>query len=148
MNAERPTSDDVPTMLAIERASHPEPWSEAGLREEIARDDRLGECWVIRDKGKVVAYIVLWFVLDEMQIQNVTTDPAQRRRGYGKALMQAAMRRAEARKCSRVTLEVRTTNTAAIALYGAFGFHEVGRRRHYYKNGDDALLMTLIPERD
>jgi ribosomal-protein-alanine N-acetyltransferase len=141
VNVERATHADLAGMLAIERASHPRPWSEAGLAEEIARAEERGETWVVRVDGRIVAYVVVWFVVDEMQIQNVTTDPAERRKGYAAELVRCALHRAEARGCRRITLEVRAGNTAAIALYEAFAFARVGVRPRYYTNGDDAVLM-------
>ena len=130
------TLADVPQILTIERASHPEPWTERGIEEEITR----GSLWVADD---VSAYIVMWIVLDEAQIQNVTTDPTRRRSGLGRALLQNAIERAREAKCTRITLEVRDSNAAAIALYEAFGFTRVGLRKRFYSNGDAALLMDL-----
>jgi [ribosomal protein S18]-alanine N-acetyltransferase len=134
---------DLPRMLAIERASHPQPWTETGLREEIERDSARGETWVLHEDGVVAAFVILWFIVDEMQVQNVSTDPARRRRGHARALLRCALHRAEVRGCTKVTLEVRASNTAALALYESFRFDRVGLRPRYYSNGDDAVLMEV-----
>ncbi len=130
------TAADVPAILRIERASHPEPWSERGFLDEIKR----GSLWVLDD---VSAYVVMWIVLDEAQIQNITTDPELRRRGLGRALLTEAIALAREQQCSRVTLEVRDTNAAAIALYETLAFKRVGLRKRFYSNGDAAVLMDL-----
>lgn len=134
MTVVRATVTDLDAMLAIERASHPQPWTREGLEEEILRD----QCWVVHDEGRVAAYLVMWIVLDELQIQNVTTDPSRRRKGFARALLAHVIARAGERL---ITLEVRASNAAAMALYESFGFKRVGLRRGYYTNGDDAVLM-------
>jgi len=54
------------------------------------------------------------------------------------------LERARAARAERADLEVRAGNAAAIALYASEGFVPVGRRRRYYGNGEDALLMSLV----
>ena len=50
---------------------------------------------------------------------------------------------AEGNHLAFLTLEVRPSNAAAIALYEGFGFAEVGRRRNYYDlPKEDALILT------
>ena len=130
------TTADLPRILSIERVSHPEPWTEQGFAEEVAK----GTLWVLDD---VTAYLVMWIVLDEAQIQNITTDPHRRRAGLGKTLLLQAIEYARERHCTRMTLEVRETNAAAIALYETHGFVRVGLRKRFYSNGDAAVLMDL-----
>ncbi|MCC6810101.1 MAG: ribosomal protein S18-alanine N-acetyltransferase [Deltaproteobacteria bacterium] len=144
MTPERARPEDLPAILAIERASHPQPWTESGLREEIERPADRGEMWVLRENTRAVAYLVIWFIVDEAQIQNVTSDPAARRKGYARTLVAHAIDRARAKHCTRLTLEVRATNAAALALYESTGFTRVGERPRYYTNGDTALLMERM----
>ena len=47
---------------------------------------------------------------------------------------------------AQLTLEVRRTNTGAIALYERFRFKPAGLRRRYYQdNGEDAVVMWRTP---
>ena len=81
-------------------------------------------------------------VLDEGYISNVAVSPAFRRRGIASALIRALLDRARERNLSFVTLEVRESNAAAIALYEGFGFRPVGRRKNYYDAPkEDAWIM-------
>src|SRR5581483_11365849 len=73
----------------------------------------------------VVAFVSCWRVADEVHVLNVATDPAHRRRGHARALVASVMARARSGGASLVLLEVRPSNTAAIALYTAFGFRVV-----------------------
>ena len=77
----------------------------------------------------------------EAEILTIAVAPAARRRGLGAALLAAAMQGAVLRAAATMFLEVAAGNAAALALYRAAGFEEVGRRRRYYADGEDALVM-------
>jgi [ribosomal protein S18]-alanine N-acetyltransferase len=80
-------------------------------------------------------------VVDEAEILTLGVVPAARRAGLGGTLLQAAMAQAAALGARTMFLEVAAANAAARALYAAHGFTEVGLRRRYYGNGDDALML-------
>ena len=138
---------DLPRIMAIEAAGFPHPWSEALLRSE------LGHAWsrllaaVVPGEGDadlVLGYVVFWLVHDEVHILNVGTAPEARRRGIGRALMEAAVAAGRGRGARLSTLEVRRSNQAAIALYRSLGYREVGvRPRYYAEENEDAIVMTL-----
>ena len=80
---------------------------------------------------------------DEGFITNVAVDPSRRRQGVAAQLLQVFDNFARGNQLAFLTLEVRPSNTAAIALYQGFGFREVGRRRNYYDlPKEDALILT------
>ena len=82
-------------------------------------------------------------LLDEGYITNVAVDPSRRRQGVAAQLLQVFDNFARGNQLAFLTLEVRPSNTAAIALYQGFGFREVGRRRNYYDlPKEDALILT------
>ena len=78
---------------------------------------------------------------DEAEILTLAVHPDARRQGLGRVLLAAAGRIAASHGARAMFLEVALRNTAARALYGEAGFAEVGRRRRYYADGDDALVM-------
>jgi ribosomal-protein-alanine N-acetyltransferase len=84
-----------------------------------------------------------WLVVDELHITVVAVDPLQRRQGLGRQVLQALLSQGQGLGAERATLEVATSNTAAVALYRALGFRDAGIRRGYYRNGDDALIHWL-----
>ena len=93
--------------------------------------------------GAVAGYIGMMCVLDEGYISNVAVSPDYRRKGIGRLLVSEMLSRAEKKKLSFATLEVREHNESAIALYASAGFSPVGRRKNYYERPrEDALLMT------
>lgn len=145
------TEADIPAVVAIDRRSFPVPWSERSYRFELLENPAalLLVAEATAEPGRpVVGYVGLWLLGEEAHISTLAVDPAYRRRGIGRRLLRAALERAAAAGAQAVTLEVRVSNAAAIALYRSFGFQEVGVRRGYYRdNGEDALLMTWYREK-
>jgi len=136
------TVDDLPCVLAIERMSFTSPWTEANFRHEI-EDNPLAWNLVARAEGRMVAFACAYVVADELMINDFAVDGSLRRGGLGRALLRHLLDGARVRGCRRATLEVRPSNAPARALYEAFGFALVGRRRGYYADtGEDALLLA------
>jgi [ribosomal protein S18]-alanine N-acetyltransferase len=73
------------------------------------------------------------------RLYSLAVDPAQARRGVGRALLQACERYARARDLSAVRLEVRYDNASAIALYESMGYRQFGQYDGYYTDGAAAL---------
>lgn len=129
---------DLPSVLAIERAAFPSPWSAAMFVLEMSRS--ASTCLVAERQGSVAGYVACSLMADDWHLTNLAVDPALRRAGIGIALMEALLESLPER--ARITLEVRPSNESAIALYRRFGFLVAGRRRHYYADtGEDALVM-------
>jgi len=132
---------DLDMVLAVERACYPNPWSRDLFLREY--DNPRSNIDLLRDGDELAGYLVSWYLHEELQIMNVATAPAFRRRGVGLALLRKAMGRARKRGLERTMLEVRIGNAGAIALYESLGFRRDGVRRRYYVDGEDALLMSL-----
>jgi ribosomal-protein-alanine N-acetyltransferase len=89
-----------------------------------------------------IGFVLARVAADEAEILTLAVLPAARRQGHGGALLAGAMAQALARGAATMFLEVSERNLAARALYGAAGFIEAGRRRRYYADGSDALVLT------
>ena len=131
----------VPDVAAIERECFSQPWSEDMLAEELYNDNA---SFIVAeaDDGTVLGYAGLTVVLDEGSIDKVAVKGKYRRMGVADALVDAFVRFGRA-NLAFLTLEVRASNQAAIALYLKHGFTQVGRRKNYYtKPAEDAVIMT------
>lgn len=130
---------DVPTLLEIERASFDTPWTLGEIAEEL--DKPLARVWVAEVDGRLAAFGIQWFVVGEAQLANIAVHPDFRGRGLGKKMMIHLLENARAEGMEKMTLEVRTGNTAAHDLYLKLGFVETCRRPHFYEDQDEAILM-------
>ena len=120
-----------------------ESWSRAAYRDEL-RERRTRHYLAAVEDGRLLGWAGVMIVTGEAQILTVGTVPAARRRGIGRALVQALLDEAAARDAEQVVLEVRVDNTAATALYASFGFAPARVRRGYYDGGRvDAVEMHL-----
>jgi ribosomal-protein-alanine acetyltransferase len=139
-----PGSDrDLPELCALSRAAIPEPWSERALAEEIARPG--GTLWIARGRpgNALLGFLLGYTAVGELHILTLGVDPGRRRVGIGTALVRAVLGEARAAAVACAHLEVRASNDPARALYQGLGFVVVGRRPRYYRDGEDALLMSL-----
>ena len=144
LSIERMLPADLPDVLVIERVSFSMPWSRGAFLYEIEQN-QVARCWVGRDEGRIVGYICLWDVADELHVTNIAVHPDARRRGIARTLLQSVIGHGRAAGSRMILLEVRPSNTEAIALYDSFGFRAVGRRRgYYYDTGEDALVMEAL----
>ncbi|MDJ0707260.1 MAG: ribosomal protein S18-alanine N-acetyltransferase [Leptolyngbyaceae cyanobacterium MO_188.B28] len=89
----------------------------------------------------VVGLGCLWAILEEAHITILAVDPAHQGRGLGKLLLSELLLAAQRRALERATLEVRASNDVALHLYGKLDFRQAGRRRRYYSDGEDALIL-------
>jgi ribosomal-protein-alanine N-acetyltransferase len=134
--------DDVAAVHEIERLSFRTPWPAYAFEQEL-RGNRLARYLVARAGEHVVGFAGLWQMVDEAHITTFGVHPDWRRQGIGRQLLLNVAELATAIGARRMTLEVRESNVGAQALYGAFGFDVVGRRKAYYTDdGEDALVMT------
>ncbi len=132
----------IPQIAALERLCFSEPWSERSLLEET--ENPAAYFIVAVEDGAVRGYAGMHTVLGESYVDNIAVFPAYRGRGIGRALTQALIARARAADGAFITLEVRASNRAAIALYTALGFEKVGVRPNFYMAPrEDAALFTL-----
>lgn len=135
--------DHLDEVAELERVCFPDPWSRNMLKEEL-ENDLAAFLVALDEQGAVAGYAGLQVVLDEGNILNVAVRPDCRRRGVAKQLLQVFLNFAKGNRLSFLTLEVRASNYAAIALYGSRGFRGVGRRKNYYEHPrEDAVIMTL-----
>jgi len=136
---------DLAAVRAIEAQSFSNPWSDNTFRGEIQNTPVSFPLVVVRRPGdEVVAYIVFWHIRDDVTVNNIAVRPDCRGLGLGEALMRFAIAKVREAGAAFMTLEVRPSNTAAVALYKKLGFEVLGTRKSYYtKPDEDAHVMGL-----
>lgn len=140
------TANDLVAVVDLERAAQSTPWTTEHFAAELANPAaRTDLCW---RNGRLAGFLCWWLVAGEAQIQNVATAPAFRRQGVAARLLTHVLAECRRRGFESAWLEVRVSNAPAIALYERFGFVAVGRRRNYYADGEEALVMCYRPGKD
>lgn len=136
--------DDLAAVVAIERASFGDPWSQASFRSLLQADTSRFRV-AMRD-GVLVGYAIASRIGDEAELANLAVDPATRRAGIGALLLDDLLATTDTAPAATVYLEVRASNEAAQILYRGRGFEAVGRRKGYYTRPDeDAVVMRHVP---
>ncbi|MDD2851398.1 MAG: ribosomal protein S18-alanine N-acetyltransferase [Desulfuromonadaceae bacterium] len=130
---------DLDAVLEIEQVSYPVPWNRDHFLSELVA--RYSFPYIAVANGEVAGYVCLMSLFEEAQILNIAVHPGKRGRGIACVLMDYACVRAIEKGAEILSLEVRVTNVAAIALYERCGFVRSGVRRKYYEGRDDAVLM-------
>jgi ribosomal-protein-alanine N-acetyltransferase len=134
--------DDLDEIMRIELKAYPYPWTRGIFSDCL----RVGYCcWVLEVDETLVGYGVMSIGVGEAHILNICVDPQQQRQGYGHTILEHLIGIARRHDTEMCLLEVRPSNTAAVALYHASGFNEVGMRKNYYpdENGrEDALILA------
>ncbi len=134
---------DLSAVLAIERLSYPNPWSEMTFRGEI-HNKPVSFPYVIvhKDREKVIGYIIFWIIKERAQINNIALHPDFRRMGVAEAVLRQILDYMRKAGVEMVTLEVRPSNTAARSLYRKLGFELLWIREGYYHDPpEDALIL-------
>ncbi|HEX6221063.1 MAG TPA: ribosomal protein S18-alanine N-acetyltransferase [Acidimicrobiia bacterium] len=132
------TLDDLGEVAALEAHIQPRPWSEQVFRDELAADGRT--YLVAAGPDAIVGFGGVMVIGDEAHVTNLLVAEESRRSGVGWNLMSTLIGSAVTRGARHVTLEVRSGNEAARALYSRLGLAPVGIRPRYYGD-DDALIL-------
>lgn len=133
-------SKDVPAIAALEERCFSDPWSEKSIASEL--ENPLSYWLVAEVNGCVAGYVGSQSVLDAADMMNIAVSPDYRRIGIGQALIQELIVHLQQKHVIALLLEVRVSNSAAIALYQKLGFEQVGCRPRYYRNPrEDALIL-------
>ena len=164
---------DIPEVIAVERASYSMTWPAKAYDYELQQNDLAhyfvlrtlqqpanrppdsltnspngqlpgDQAAVVAGRHQpVIGLGGFWLMADEIHINTIAVQPGWRRLGLGEWLLVTLLQAGQALGVAFATLEVRSSNQAALALYYKYKFHNVGRRRHYYSdNGEDALILT------
>lgn len=159
--------EDVPQVVTIDRQSFPTPWTASIYRYEIQQNTlssmltlsrynpngssesglaRLGARLLGRHHPhhEVFAYGGFWFSRREAHVSTIASHPMMRGRGLGELALAAMLKRGLNMGAQILSLEVRVSNSTAIALYEKYHFYPAGLKKHYYRdNGEDAYDMRV-----
>ncbi len=135
---------DLAAVQRLECASQKEPWNLQHFTDEL--ENPVASVDLYWHNNQLGGFLCTWLIAGELQIQNLATLPAMRRCCVAVRLLEYVIARSKIVGLTSIWLEVRVSNTPAIALYERFGFSADGKRSEYYPDGEDALIMTYIEQ--
>ena len=116
-------------------------WTESVLKKEL-ENPASTYIVAIDEQNNVVGYAGIWQPIDEAHITNIVTRKDKRKNKIGTRMLEELINISKNRKLKNITLEVNVNNIPAINLYKKYKFEEVGIRKKYYNNTEDAIIMT------
>ena len=147
--------DDLDTIMQIEPTIYNHPWTRGNFRDSLNSGYSawvLLETCALQENNEMIGYALMMRVLDEAHLLNLSIAKANQKRGLGRYLLEFMLKTAKNHQATNMFLEVRPSNTSAIALYEKLGFCEIAVRRGYYPadlktsetGREDAILMGLV----
>ncbi|MBI4126874.1 MAG: ribosomal protein S18-alanine N-acetyltransferase [Deltaproteobacteria bacterium] len=131
---------DLDGVMAIEPRVFSIPWSRQSYEELLRLDTVVVR--VAKRGTKLVGYTLFQWWGDELELHTIGVEPEEQRLGIGSRLMDDLIAYAREQRVARIFLLVRSSNTAAKALYERYHFDTIATRPHYYQdNHEDALVM-------
>ena len=136
--------DDLDSIMDIEHAAFSAPWTRKMFCDELDGNpfaSLLAAC----NQGMIVGHVCFWVIFEELHVMNLAVHVDHRRQGVATAMMTHVIALAAEQGARVAMLEVRTSNTAAIAFYSQMGFEQIAARRAYYsKPTEDAMILRRV----
>lgn len=142
------TAADLDAVMRIEPTIYSHPWTRGNFKDSL---DAGYSAWVMESASELIGYALVMLVLDEAHLLNISVAKAYQGQGLGRYLLAQMLAVSRHHNAANLFLEVRASNIAAIGLYEAMGFCEMGVRRNYYPadhkqfpgGREDAVLMGV-----
>ena len=117
-------------------------WSYNILKQEL--ENGKSKYFVAKQENEIVGFAGILLIIDQVNIMNIVVKKDKRNFGIGSSLLEEIIRYSKIHNATSITLEVNEKNIPAIKLYEKYGFKQVGLRKKYYNNEDNAILMDLV----
>ena len=117
-------------------------WSYNILKQEL--ENGKSKYFVAKQENEIVGFAGILLIIDEVNIMNIVVKKDKRNLGVGSLLLEEIVKYSKIHNATSITLEVNEKNIPAIKLYEKYGFKQVGIRKKYYNNEDNAILMDLV----
>ena len=115
-------------------------WTYDVLQEELNNPN--SEYFVAKLENNILGFAGIWKAVDDVHITDIVVKKSNRQTGIGSKLLEKLIQTAKSQNFNSITLEVNEHNQPAINLYLKYGFKNVGFRKKYYNNKDNAIILT------
>lgn len=135
------TTNDLNEIASILSTEFDDFWNENIFRQELQNEN--SEYIVARLNNEIVGFAGIWISPVDIHITDIVVKKDKRNMKIGSNILEELIKLAETKKRETLTLEVNEKNEIAQKLYLNYGFEKLGKRKKYYNNEDDAIIMTL-----
>ena len=136
---------DLDSVAAIEHDIYPFPWTRGNFQDSLKAGY---DAWVFEQAGSIIGYSVLMWAPEELHVLNLSVAAGRQSQGLGRAMLRWLCEDARARGAVTLMLEVRPSNTRALALYQSAAFRSIGVRKRYYPSYDETREDAWVLVRD
>ena len=137
----RATPLHLDTLVALERECFRQSWSQATLADALADERYI--VLLVRQDEKICGFALGWSIGEEAELARIGVLAHWRNRQLGEELTRGLCMAFRERGAEAVFLEVREDNIPARRLYEKCGFLEIGLRKNYYEDGQNAVIMRF-----
>ena len=137
------TDKHLDEIANIEKKTFESPWLLEDFKSYLKKN-LLSMSYIYKKGNKIAGYLMCQNIIDEVHIHNIAVDENYQNQSIGKEMIKYLIKESKRKKINKLCLEVDSSNIFALKLYARFGFYKVGKRKDYYENGNDAILMDLI----
>ena len=142
MSLKKARISDINSIAKIEKTSYKKPYWNENLLKYLFNNSLTDSAWVFEVKKKIIGFLIEQRCLDEISILNVAVDKKHQNNGFGRKIINQYLNLIPSK--SIVFLEVNKNNFIARKIYTDLNFKEVGSRKNYYNNIEDALIMKYV----
>lgn len=135
------TTNDLNEIASILSTEFDDFWNENIFRQELQNEN--SEYIVARLNNEIVGFAGIWISPVDIHITDIVVKKDKRNMKIGSNILEELIKLAETKERETLTLEVNEKNEIAQKLYLNYGFEKLGKRKKYYNNEDDAIIMTL-----
>jgi ribosomal-protein-alanine N-acetyltransferase len=139
MNIRPATPRDLSALADLHARAFARGWDVSAMKSLL---DGQGVFALVAEGDDLDGFVMVRVAADETEVLSIAIGPNARRRGLASGLLEQACHRVASMGSVRIFLEVAAANLPARNLYGKYGFREVGLRKAYYEDGDDALVLA------
>jgi len=136
--------EDISSVIMVEQAAYQTHWSRQDYARELEQPN-LAQNYLLTMTNEIIGVGGFWALADEAHITTVSIHPRWQRQQFGAWMLFHLLSQAYKRSLRVATLEIRQSNHRAMKLYQRYRFETVGKRRNYYPDGEDALILTTPP---
>lgn len=134
-------SQNLSEIVALDQIARFQSWSLEQWSSELNHGE--SQIFILRENSRILGVLSGRMMGLEAELFMILVHPARRREGLAKSMLNHWIQRLQEQEVDGVYLDVSHENQSAIALYEQNGFELLNRRKNYYSDGSDALMMKL-----